>query len=197
MSAYLKQTDYVNAYDLARDKKVIEGQAKLSDLPRLKDMILPTEGTVTYRICGMTAKKGWPGAVMELATVVPLVCNRCTKPMDFKIEREVAFRFAKSEEEADSIPIDEDDDTEVIVGSDKLNIADWIEEELILSLPLVPAHEEGCQTDGPEESKDEVQKPNPLQNSKISKVCVRSKVSVECLIFQERKRNCCPLDFES
>ena len=154
MSAYLKQTDYVNAYDLARDKKVIEGQAKLSDLPRLKDMILPTEGTVTYRICGMTAKKGWPGAVMELATVVPLVCHGCTS------------RFDKSEEEADSIPIDEDDDTEVIVGSDKLNIADWIEEELILSLPLVPAHEEGCQTDGPEESKDEVQKPNPFAKLK-------------------------------
>ena len=86
--------------------------------------------------------------------------------MDFKIEREVAFRFAKSEEEADSIPIDEDDDTEVIVGSDKLNVADWIEEELILSLPLVPAHEEGCQTDGPEESKDEVQKPNPFAKLK-------------------------------
>ena len=49
MSAYLKQTDYVNAYDLARDKKVIEGQAKLSDLPRLKDMILPTEGTARRR----------------------------------------------------------------------------------------------------------------------------------------------------
>ena len=60
MSAYLKQTDYVNAYDLARDKKVIEGQAKLSDLPRLKDMILPTEGTVTYRICGMTLKRDGP-----------------------------------------------------------------------------------------------------------------------------------------
>ena len=53
-----------------------------------------------------------------------------------------------------------------IVGSDKLNLADWIEEELILSLPLVPAHEEGCQTDGPEESKDEVQKPNPFAKLK-------------------------------
>ena len=41
-----------------------------------------------------------------------------------------------------------------------------IEEELILSLPLVPAHEEGCQTDGPEESKDEVQKPNPFAKLK-------------------------------
>ena len=49
---------------------------------------------------------------------------------------------------------------------DKLNLADWIEEELILSLPLVPAHEEGCQTDGPEESKDEVQKPNPFAKLK-------------------------------
>lgn len=46
------------------------------------------------------------------------------------------------------------------------NLADWIEEELILSLPLVPAHEEGCQTDGPEESKDEVQKPNPFAKLK-------------------------------
>lgn len=45
-------------------------------------------------------------------------------------------------------------------------LPDWIEEELILSLPLVPAHEEGCQTDGPEESKDEVQKPNPFAKLK-------------------------------
>lgn len=166
MSEYLKQTDYVNAYDLARDKRVVEGTVKLSDLPRLKDLILPTEGTVTYRICGFTAKKGWPGAVMELATVVPLVCNRCTKPMDFKIENEVTFRFAKSEEEADAIPIEEDEDVEVIVGSEKLNLMDWIEEELILSLPLVPVHEEGCHADAPEEQEEEIEKPNPFAKLK-------------------------------
>ena len=33
---------------------------------------------------------------------------------------EVVFRFAKSEEEADTIPIEEDDDTEVVVGSENL-----------------------------------------------------------------------------
>lgn len=43
--------------------------------------------------------------------------------MDFKIEREVAFRFAKSEEEADSIPIDEDDDTKSSSAATKLNLA--------------------------------------------------------------------------
>lgn len=176
-------------------RKSSKGRQKLSDLPRLKDMILPTEGTVTYRICGMTAKKGWPGAVMELATVVPLVCNRCTKPMDFKIEREVAFRFAKSEEEADSVPIDEDDDTEVIVGSDKLNIADWIEEELFFLFPWFRLTKKAVRPTDLKSQKTKFRSRILLQNSKISKVCVRSKVSVECLIFQERKRNWLPARF--
>lgn len=166
MSEYLKQTDYVNAYDLARDKRVIEGQARLSDFARLKDMILPTDGLVTYRIRGMTAKKGWPGAVVDLATVVPLVCNRCTKPMDFKIEKEVVFRFARDEAEADAIPIEEDEDVEVIVGSEKLNIMDWIEEELILSLPLVPVHENECTEALPAAEEEEIEKPNPFAKLK-------------------------------
>ena len=166
MSEYLKQTDYVNAYDLARDQRTLEGQARLSDLARLKEMILPTEGTVSYRIRGMTAKKGWPGAVMELATVVPLVCNRCTKPMDYKIEKEVVFRFARNEEEADAIPIDEDEDVEVIVGSEKLNIMDWIEEEIILSLPLVPVHDTQCAEEFPAAQEEELERPNPFAKLK-------------------------------
>ena len=69
MSAYLKQTDYVNAYDLARDKKVIEGQAKLSDLPRLKRHDSSDRRNRDIPNLRNDAKKGWPGAVMELATV--------------------------------------------------------------------------------------------------------------------------------
>lgn len=166
MSEYLKQTDYVNAYDLARDRRTIEGEARLSDMSRLKEMILPTEGTVTYRISGMTAKKGWPGAVVELAAVVPLVCNRCTKPLDYKIEKEVVFRFARTEEEADAIPIEEDEDVEVIVGSEKLNIMDWIEEEIILSLPLVPVHETQCAEVLPVDEEEEPERQNPFAKLK-------------------------------
>ena len=135
---------------------------------------------------------------MELATVVPLVCNRRTKPMDFKIERELLSASLRAKKKPIRFRSTKMMTPKSSSAATKLNLADWIEEELILSLPLVPAHEEGCQTDGPEESKKtKFRSRILLQNSKISKVCVRSKVSVECLIFQERKRNCCPLDFES
>lgn len=42
MSEYLKSTDYVNAYDLARDRRVISGKVRLTDMPRLREEICPT-----------------------------------------------------------------------------------------------------------------------------------------------------------
>ena len=51
------------------------------------------------------------------------------------------------EAEADAIPIDEDEDTEIIVGSSALGLADWVEEEAILSLPIAPRHED-CSAPG-------------------------------------------------
>ena len=86
MSEYLKSTDYVNAYDLARDRRVISGKVRLTDMPRLREEICPTDAECVFEIKGMTAKKGWPGAVMTLAAKVPLICNHCGKAMEFPIE---------------------------------------------------------------------------------------------------------------
>ena len=167
MSEYLKSTDYVNAYDLARENRVITGKVRLSDMVRLKDEIRPTNEEAVFEIRGMTAKKGWPGAVMTLSSKIPLVCNRCGKPLELPLESSVVFRFAKSEAEADAIPIEDEDDTEVIVGSEKLNLMDWIEEEILLSIPYVPIHDEPCEPDEkPEVSEEPVDKPNPFAKLK-------------------------------
>jgi uncharacterized protein len=82
--------------------------------------------------------------------------------MTFSLEREVVFRFARSEAEADSIPIEEDDDVEIVVGSTKLNLLDWIEEEVLLSLPLVPMHETECTKHMQTSSVEKEEKVNPF-----------------------------------
>ncbi len=166
MSEYLKSTDYVNAYDLARDRRVISGKVRLTDMPRLREEICPTDAECVFEIKGMTAKKGWPGAVMTLAAKVPLICNHCGKPMEFPIESDVLFRFARDEKEADSIPIDDEDDTEVIVGSEKLNLMEWIEEEILLSLPYVPVHDYACKSDIEAPKEEEPKKENPFAKLK-------------------------------
>lgn len=144
MTELLKSTDYVDVYRMSRDKKKVEGKVKVGDMKRLAETASNHEDVFDFLITGMTGKLGWPGAVMELHGKVVVPCNRCNNPVDVKIDREVVFRFAKNEEEADSIPIEEDDDTEVVVGSEKLNLMDWIEEEILLSIPLVPSHDYPC-----------------------------------------------------
>lgn len=173
MTELLKSTDYVDVYRLSRDKRKVEGKVKVGDMKRLAETASNHEDFFTYEITGMTGKLGWPGAIMELHGKVDVPCNRCNKPVEVAIDREVVFRFAKDEEEADTIPIEEDDDTEVVVGSEKLNLMDWIEEEIILSIPLVPSHDYPCLDKG-ELIKDEepMQKENPfakLKGMKFSK----------------------------
>ena len=51
------------------------------------------------------------------------------------------LRGPRIEEELNALPI-EDDDVDAIVGSHALNLYSWIEDEVILSLPLVPRHEQ-------------------------------------------------------
>ena len=74
----------------------------------------------------------------------------------------------KSEAEANRLPVDEDEEWEVVVGSEHLKVADWVQEEVILSLPTFPKHEdceapysEHLQADG-QEAKEE--KPKPFAN---------------------------------
>ena len=80
------------------------------------------------------------------------------------VSRELVFRFTKTEAEANALPLDEEgDDEEVIVGSRSLSVADWVQEEAILSLPAMPLHDD-CEMDY-ENTSDEVveaEKPNPF-----------------------------------
>ena len=91
-------------------------------------------------------------------------CARCYEPVVYSIERELTFRFTKTEAEANALPLDEEgDDEEVIVGSRTLSVADWVQEEAILSLPAMPVHED-CEMDCEPDPEEVVmsEKPNPF-----------------------------------
>ena len=78
---------------------------------------------------------------MTLSGHLTLRCERCNEPMRFELARKVPFRFVGDERELNALPI-EDDEMEVVVGSSGMALLPWIEDEAILSLPLVPRHED-------------------------------------------------------
>jgi uncharacterized protein len=130
-----------DAFRLARRQETLRGEATMSQLPRLAQSVLDPAARVVYEVAGRVDAEGHPGAVMKLSARLPLRCERCNAPMQFPLEREVAFRFVGDEQELNALPI-EDVEVEEVVGSPSMALLPWIEDEAILSLPLVPRHDD-------------------------------------------------------
>jgi uncharacterized protein len=77
---------------------------------------------------------------LRLRTRVTLTCQRCLQRMEEALDVERSFLFVSNEDEA--ARLDEESDEDVLVLPRQLDLAELIEDELILALPLVPRHAE-------------------------------------------------------
>jgi uncharacterized protein len=111
----------------------------MTELPRLAESVLDRAARVRYTIEGRIDAEGHPGALMRLSARLSLRCERCNEPVQFELERTVPFRFVADERELNALPI-EDDELEEVVGCTAMALLTWVEDEAILSLPLVPRH---------------------------------------------------------
>jgi uncharacterized protein len=67
------------------------------------------------------------------------VCQRCLKPTSFSLLAQRSFRFVENEQKA--LDLDAETYSDVLVLSYKFNALELIEDELILTLPIIPRHE--------------------------------------------------------
>lgn len=77
---------------------------------------------------------------LTVETRLPLTCQRCLGPVDITVEVAQSFRFVGSEEAAEEQ--DEDSEEDVLALSQDFSLAELIEDEVLMALPVVPRHEE-------------------------------------------------------
>lgn len=80
---------------------------------------------------------------LELEGQIHLVCQRCLKDCPVELIERRRFALVDSEEEADAFPI-EDDQQEPLVASQHFDVLETMEDEILLSLPLIPKHSDGA-----------------------------------------------------
>ena len=68
-----------------------------------------------------------------------LECQRCLQPMRWPLQAERRIFFVDGEDAAAALDAESDDD--VLALTPALDLAELIEDELLLALPLVPRHE--------------------------------------------------------
>jgi len=118
-------------------------------LPRLLAATLaPQDGTgrseVGWEVSGerrvLPGARSQPSLSLRADTEVTLECQRCLQPMRLPLHAERRVFFVEGEDTAEALDAESEDD--VLALTPALDLADLIEDELLLALPLVPRHEQ-------------------------------------------------------
>jgi uncharacterized protein len=76
---------------------------------------------------------------LALEAALPLQCQRCLQPMIESVAFERDFRFVADEQTAEAQ--DDESEEDLLVYSKRFDLLALIEDELLMSLPIVPKHE--------------------------------------------------------
>jgi uncharacterized protein len=169
----------LNVKAFAREGLSFQGQLGLALFARLGELALsPVESSlqdsggpthVSWALQGelVLVSGGNSQIWMHLKAEVdlPMQCQRCMGPVKLAVKANAAFRFVSDEATAEA----EDDESEedLLVLAPELNVLELIEDELIMSTPIVPKHEK-CPTLVPMSAVDEAfevaleTRPNPF-----------------------------------
>jgi uncharacterized protein len=131
-----------DAFGLARDGGVLEGEVDAATLPRIEDRLTTRPVPLHWRIRGTRDASGRPALSVELDAVVPLQCQRCLETVEERVEQRTEVVLAHDESELASL--DEEVASEVLLADEPLDPLTLVEDELLLGLPYIARHAEGC-----------------------------------------------------
>jgi len=130
-----------DAFELAAAGTDLAGEVDARSLPRAADQL--AEGAdptpIAWRISGGHDGTGRPLLAVRIDAVVPLVCQRCLQPFGATIAQQTDLLLARDEAELARLDAEE---TEVVLANTTLDPRNLVEDELLLSLPLSPRHDE-------------------------------------------------------
>ncbi|MFT5117494.1 MAG: hypothetical protein ACI9NY_001023 [Kiritimatiellia bacterium] len=119
----------------------ITGSVALSELTRLSEMLSSCEGHVQVELVFGIGEQRILNVSGHISASVDNVCQRCLGSIPVSVNCELSLAILWKEEHAERLPSNFEP---WIIGEGQTDIYQIIEDELLLSLPIVAYHEEDC-----------------------------------------------------
>ncbi|MCC6917190.1 YceD family protein [Nitrosomonas sp.] len=129
----------IDTLDFVYSSKTLQGNVPLSNLERLKDYLASSTGKLTYLVTGLLDEQERPMLEISVNGAIDLSCQRCLGKIEHTLDVKAVLLLARNEDELQRY--DEDIFADAIYASTELDILALIEDEVILSLPVSPRHE--------------------------------------------------------
>lgn len=115
----------------------LDGVIPLGQFARLADALVDSQGVVTFSIRLYEEGAERYRVVGWVDTELMLTCQRCLQPVSIKVNSELRLGLVQSEQEAELLDASWDPQ---LIETAILDMAEVIEDELLLSVPAFPLH---------------------------------------------------------
>ena len=129
----------INSQAFARDAGSLQGELPIADLTRLRDKLVDSTGSLSYRVAGQMGPRNRPQVLLTLDGVLSVCCQRCLEGIDYPIAVRSVLEFVDDEDLTQEEI--EDDSKDFLPAQSELDVLALIEDEIILDLPSAPRHE--------------------------------------------------------
>ena len=128
---------YIAPERLAKEGAHLEGQVKLHKMTRLAKLLNDSQGAVSLRLAFCRTESGLTCITGRYETDLQLTCQRCLEPVAVKLAHNINVAIA-FEGVANKLPASVEP---LVLVQDTILLADFIEEEILLGLPISPMHD--------------------------------------------------------
>jgi uncharacterized protein len=132
----------IDSLEFARVGQTLRGKLPLPGMSRLKDSLADELGSVEFEVTGGQDARSRPILTVAVRGTLQLRCQRCLEALSHPLHvLNTLLLVAAGTAAAGEL---DDEDVEWIEASRELNVANLVEDEILLSLPYAPRHEEGA-----------------------------------------------------
>ena len=127
----------IDGLAFARNAALLEGRLDLDSMPRLAQS--GCSGAVLgFVLAGEISQRGKPALGLTVDGAVRLECQRCLESLEFPLRLAVQLELSTSE--AEIAAADGEDDIDRVLARPDMMVAELVEDEVLLALPMVPKH---------------------------------------------------------
>ena len=129
----------IDPWRLSEQGLLYTGVVELTDFPRLAPLLIRLQGKVGYAFRFSRDGLGRPRIAGHAEATLWQTCQRCSQPVAIPVDSDFQLVVVEGLDEAAAL----DDAWDPLMADNaKINLLDLLEDELLLSLPVVARHEE-------------------------------------------------------
>lgn len=129
--------EFLDLARLTRQPLELAGRVRMKAMPRLNAILSGAAGDPALVLHAVDEGNGRVSVRGGIEAELPLTCQRCLEPMTQPVSAEFRLIWVRSDSEAAALETEEP----LLSPDGRVNLAELVEDELLLAAPSVPMHE--------------------------------------------------------